>query len=136
MDKKEILDFLNANRTSHLATVEEGAPRVRAIGIIKADEDGILFQTWRDKDLGKQLEQNPDVEFCFNNYQERIQLRVRGQVEPVEDAVITERFLEQRPNFQKLVDKSRELVLYRLKNGLAYVWTFNKNFEPKNFISL
>ena len=136
MDKKEILEFLNANRTSHLATVEEGAPRVRAIGIVKADEDGILFQTWRDKDLGKQLEQNSEVEFCFNNYQERIQLRVRGRVEPVEDTTVTKKFLEQRPNFQKLVDEGRELVLYSLKNGLAHIWTFEKNFEPKDFVSL
>jgi len=136
VDKKEILEFLNANRTSHLATVEEGAPRVRAIGIVKADEDGILFQTWRDKDLGKQLEQNSEVEFCFNNYQERIQLRVRGRVEPVEDTTVTKKFLEQRPNFQKLVDEGRELVLYSLKNGLAHIWTFEKNFEPKDFVSL
>jgi uncharacterized pyridoxamine 5'-phosphate oxidase family protein len=61
MDKKEILEFLNANRTSHLATVEGGAPRIRAIGIIKADDDGILFQTWKSKDLGKQLDQHADV---------------------------------------------------------------------------
>ena len=136
MDKQEIIEFLNANRTSHLATVEEGAPRVRAIGIIKADEDGILFQTWRSKDLGKQLEQHREVEFCFNNYQERVQLRVRGKVEPVEDTAMKEKFLEQRPHFQKLVNEGKELVLYRLKNGLAHVWTFEKNFEPKTFINL
>jgi len=136
VDKKEIWEFINANRTSHLATVEEGAPRVRAMGIIKADEDGILFQTWRDKDVGKQLEQNPDVEFCFNNYEQRIQVRVRGKVEPVEDTAMKEKFLEQRPNFQKLVEEGYELVLYRLKNGLAHVWTFDKNFEPKSFVSL
>jgi uncharacterized pyridoxamine 5'-phosphate oxidase family protein len=136
VDKQEILEFLNANRSSHLATVEEGAPRVRAIGIIKADEDGILFQTWRSKDVGKQLEQNPDVEFCFNNYEERLQVRVRGKVEPVKDTAMKEKILEQRPQFQKLVDEGQELVLYRLKNGLAHVWTFDKNFEPKTFISL
>lgn len=136
MDKKEILEFLNENRSSHLATVEEGAPRVRAIGIIKADEDGILFMTWRSKDLGKQLEQNPDVEFCFNNYEKRVQLRVRGNVEPVEDIAMKEKILEQRPQFQKLVDEGKELVLYRLKNGLAHIWTFEKNFEPKTFINL
>ncbi|UCB42456.1 MAG: pyridoxamine 5'-phosphate oxidase family protein [Dehalococcoidales bacterium] len=136
MDKKEILEFLNTNRTSHLATMEDGAPRVRAIGIVKADEDGILFQTWRSKDVGKQLEQNPDVEFCFNNYEQRVQLRVRGKVEPVEDTAMKEKFLEQRPNFQKLVDEGQELVLYSLKNGLAHVWTFQKNFEPKTFVSL
>jgi uncharacterized pyridoxamine 5'-phosphate oxidase family protein len=56
LDKKEVLEFLNANRTSYLATVEGGAPRVRAIGIVKADDDGILIQTWKSKDISKQLD--------------------------------------------------------------------------------
>ena len=59
MDKKEILEFLNANRTSYFATIERGAPRVRAIGIVKADDDGILIQTWKSKELSKQLEVVP-----------------------------------------------------------------------------
>jgi uncharacterized pyridoxamine 5'-phosphate oxidase family protein len=136
MNKEEVLDFLNANRTSHLATVEEGVPRVRAVGILKADEDGILFMTWKSKDLSKQLEQNSDVEFCFNNYEERVQVRVRGKVVPVIDAALKKKVLEERPNFTKLVDEGQELVLYSLKNGLAHMWTFQSNFEPKTFISL
>jgi pyridoxamine 5'-phosphate oxidase len=136
MNKKEVLDFLNANRTSHLATVEAGAPRVRAIGILKADEDGVLFMTWKSKDLSKQLDQNSDVEFCFNNYEERVQVRVRGKVVPVEDTALKKKVLEERPRFQKLVDEGQELALYSLKNGLAHVWTFQKNFEPKTFVNL
>ena len=136
MNKEEVLEFLNANRTSHLATMEEGVPRVRAIGILKADEDGILFMTWKSKDLSKQLDENSDVEFCFNNYEERMQVRVRGKVVPVNDATLKKTVLEERPNFQKLVDEGQELVLYSLKSGLAHIWTFQSNFEPKTFISL
>ena len=109
MDKKEVLEFLNANRTSHLATIEEGAPRVRAIGIIKADEDGILFQTWKNKDLGKQLDQNTEVEFCFNNYEERVQIRVRGKVTPIEDTAVKEGVLVKSPQFQKFIDSGDEM---------------------------
>ncbi|MDO9333252.1 MAG: pyridoxamine 5'-phosphate oxidase family protein [Dehalococcoidales bacterium] len=136
MDKKEILEFLNANRTSHLATVEGGAPRVRAIGIIKADGDGILFQTWKSKDLGKQLAQNADVEFCFNNYEKRVQIRVRGKVTPAEDAVTKQIVLKERPQFQRLVEGGQEMAIYRLKNGMAHIWTAQNNFEPKTFVSL
>jgi uncharacterized pyridoxamine 5'-phosphate oxidase family protein len=136
MDKKEVLEFLNANRTSHLATVEGGAPRVRAIGIVKADDDGILIQTWKSKDLGKQLARNADVEFCFNNYEKRIQIRVRGKVTPAEDAATKQLVLKERPNFQKLVEGGQEMAIYRLKNGTAHIWTAQVNFEPKTFISL
>jgi uncharacterized pyridoxamine 5'-phosphate oxidase family protein len=136
MDKKEILEFLNANRTSHLATVEGGAPRIRAIGIIKADDDGILFQTWKSKDLGKQLDQHADVEFCFNNYEKRVQIRVRGKVTPAEDAVTKQLVLKERPQFQRLVEGGQEMAIYRLKNGMAHIWTAQNNFEPKTFVSL
>ena len=136
MDKKEILEFLNANRTSHLATIEGGAPRVRAIGIVKADDDGILIQTWKSEDLGKQLDQNADVEFCFNNYEKRIQIRVRGKVTPAEDAATKQLVLKERPNFQRLVDGGQEMAIYRLKNGMAHIWTAQVNFEPKTFVSL
>lgn len=137
MNKQEILEFITKNRTSHLATIEDGAPRVRAIGIDRVDEDDILFQTWKSKDVGKQLEKNPEVEFCFNNYEEGIQVRVRGTVVLVDNAAIMkEEFLVRRPIFQKWLDEGQEPVMYRLKNGLAYVWTLEKNFEPKEFIRL
>lgn len=136
MDKKEILEFLNANRTSHLATVEGGLPRVRAIGIVKADDDGILFQTWKSKDLGKQLDQNANVEFCFNNYETRVQVRVRGKVTLVEDADTKQMVLKERPHFQRFVDGGQEMAIYRLKNSIAHIWNAQINFEPKTFVNL
>jgi uncharacterized pyridoxamine 5'-phosphate oxidase family protein len=116
--------------------MEDGAPRVRAIGINRADEDGILIQTWKSKDVGKQLEKNPEVEFCFNNYEEGIQVRVRGTVVPVDNATEKGELVARRPIFQKWLDEGQEPVMYRLKNGLAHVWTIEKNFEPKEFIRL
>ena len=136
MNKQEILEFMIKNRTSHLATIEDGAPRVRAIGINRADEEGILFQTWQSKDVGKQLEKNPEVEFCFNNYEEGIQVRVRGTVVLVDSADVKEELVARRPQFQKWLDKGQEPVMYRLKNGLAHVWTLEQNFESKEFIRL
>ena len=136
MHKTEVLEFLNANQTCHLATVEDGVPRVRAIGILQADDDGILFQTWKSKDLGKQLERSPDVELCFNNYEERLQIRVRGKVELVEDAATRAKVLELRPRFQRYIEDGQEMAIYSLKNGIAHTWTFQQNFEPKAFIEL
>jgi uncharacterized pyridoxamine 5'-phosphate oxidase family protein len=135
LDKKEVLTFLNTNRTAHLATTEEGVPRVRALGIVKADDDGILIQTWKSKDLSKQLDRNAEVEFCFNNYEQRIQIRVRGKVTFCEDNATKQMVLKERPHFQRLVDSGQEMAIYRLKNGIAHIGTMQSNFEPKSFIN-
>jgi pyridoxamine 5'-phosphate oxidase len=42
MNKEEILKFLNDHPASFLATVEGDQPRVRGMGIVRADEKGIL----------------------------------------------------------------------------------------------
>jgi pyridoxamine 5'-phosphate oxidase len=136
MDKKEVLELLKATRRCHLATVDEGMPRVRAMQIFQIDESGILIQTWKDKDVGKQLSRNPEVELCFNNFGEGIQIRVRGRVELVDDNALKEQKLQERPNFQEYIDAGHEMVFYRLRNGLAHIWTIEKNFEQKAFIEL
>jgi pyridoxamine 5'-phosphate oxidase len=136
MDKKEVLEFLKACRHCHLATVDEGIPRVRAMQVFRIDENGIWIQTWRDKDVGKQLSRNPEVELCFNNFSEGIQMRVRGRIELVDDSALKEQKLRERPNFQKYIDAGHEMVFYCLRNGLAHIWTIEKNFEQKAFIEL
>ncbi len=136
MDKKEVLEFLKANTHCHLATVDEGAPRVRAIRAFRIDEEGIIIQTWQDKDLGKQLARNQEIEFCFNNFSDGIQLRVRGKVALIEDSALKEQKLRESSHFKKYVDAGHEMVFYCLKNGLAHIWTIEKNFEPKAFIEL
>ena len=139
MNKKAVLEFLDANKICHLATVEEGAPRVRAVAILKADEEGIVFQTWKGKDLDKQLERNPEVELCFNSHDENTQIkqiRVRGMFKPTEDAAAKEQVLVIRPHFRKLVEAGHEMVIYRLKNGLAHIWNPQEDFGPKAFIDL
>ena len=136
MDKKEVLEFLKACRHCHLATVDEGMPRVRAMQIFRIDVNGILIQTWKDKDVGKQLSRNPEVELCFNNFSEGIQMRVRGRIELVDDSALKEQKLRERPNFQKYIDAGHEMVFYCLRNGLAHIWTIEKNFEQKAFIEL
>ena len=67
MNKNEIFQFLNSNLVFHLATVEGGQPRVRGMWLYRADENGLIFHTGKDKDLHRQLTANPNVEMSFNN---------------------------------------------------------------------
>ncbi|MCJ7426269.1 MAG: pyridoxamine 5'-phosphate oxidase family protein [Dehalococcoidales bacterium] len=137
MNKKEILEFLNANPVCYLATVEGNKPRVRAMGMVSADEDGIIIQTGTYKDMYKQMSANPNVELLFYNAKDGIQIRVSGAVEPVEDKKVKEAIVVQRQFLKPIVEKEGygAIAVYRLK-GKAYVWSFATNLEPKKYVQL
>lgn len=138
MNKNEILKFLNANPIFHLATSEEDTPHVRGMLLYSADENGIVFTTGKTKDLNKQLSANPQVELCFNNYQDNIQVRIAGCVELMEGLEFKKEIVSKREFLKPWVDKMgyETLLVYRLKNGIATVWTFETNFVPKSYIEL
>ncbi|HUT96944.1 MAG TPA: pyridoxamine 5'-phosphate oxidase family protein [Dehalococcoidales bacterium] len=138
MNKSEILAFLNANTTCYMATLEGDKPRVRAMGMVSAGEDGIIIQTGTYKDIYKQLSANPNVELCFFNAKDGIQVRVSGAVEPVEDLKVKEAIVAQRTFLKPIVEKEGydPIAVYRLSKGMAYVWSFATNLEPKTYVQL
>ena len=137
MDKAEIIDFMNATHNCYFATVEGNKPHVRGIGIVKADEDGIIIQTGTYKDLYKQLSANPNVELCFHDNKQGIQVRVSGAVELLDDLEMKEEIVAERKFLKPIVEKEgyEAIVVYRLK-GVATVWTFKTNLDPKTYIQL
>ena len=136
MTKDEIIEFINANKTAYFATVDDGKPRVRAMGMYKADETGIYFQSWTMKDVHKQLVKNPEVELCYNG--KGAQVRISGQMEIIDDLEKKKEVVEQRPFMKPTVEEHGYdvVALYRLKNAKAHVWTMDTNFDPKNYIDL
>jgi pyridoxamine 5'-phosphate oxidase len=138
MDKKEVFDFINAHTGSHLATIDGNVPRVRGMGIHKADENGIIIQTAKIKDVYKQLISNPNVELCFNDYENRVQIRVHGKAELVNDPDLMKEVLNARPFLKSQIDEygSDVIVLFRVKNGRAVKWTMAMNLKPKEWVDL
>lgn len=140
MNKKQILEFLNSNPIFHMATVEGDTPHVRGMLLYKADDDGIVFNTGKIKDLYRQLSANPKVEMCFNNgiFENLIQIRIAGMVEPVEDLQLKKDIVNKREFLRPWVEKVgyEMLAVYRMKGGVATVWTMATNVEPKEFIQL
>ncbi len=137
MDKAEIIEFLNANPTCYLATVEGSKPRVRAMGMVKADENGIIIETATFKDVYKQIAANPNVELCFFNAKQGMQIRVSGAVEPLDDRKLKDEIIAMRPFLKQRVEEGgyEAMGVFRLK-GAAYVWTFDTASEPKKYIQL
>ena len=138
MNKAEILEFIKSNPACHLATVDGNQPRVRGMLMYRADEDGILFHTGGFKDICKQLQQNPNVELCFNSADKGKQVRVSGTAEFIEDKSLKEEIVHERSFLKPFVEKQGYdmLKVFRIHSCTATVWTMDTNFEPKEYIRL
>lgn len=136
MTKTEMLSLINANPIAFLATIDGDAPRVRAVMILKADDEGVLFNTGKMKDLCRQLLANPKVEMCFYAREGNIQLRLSGTVRLKEDESTYRLVLEKLPFLQRLVETQGTSVLapFILEHGRATRWSMATNFEPKRFL--
>ena len=78
MQKEHIFEIINKNPVLFLATLEETEPRVRGMLLYRADESGIIFHTGPHKDVYHQIIKNPQVQMCFYDAAQNIQIRVRG----------------------------------------------------------
>ncbi len=144
MNKQEIFELMNNNKAFFLATTEDDQPRVRGMLLYKADESGIVFHTGIMKDVYKQIVQNPKAELCFNDFKSGTQVRVRGELEIVNDDNLKDEisehpsrtFLKPWKENGSLDDFYKTFIVFRLKGGKATTWTIEKNFAPKDEILL
>jgi uncharacterized pyridoxamine 5'-phosphate oxidase family protein len=138
MTKEEILEFITQNPVFNLATSENGQPHVRVMMLYRADENGIIFTTGRNKAVYKQLQANPAVELCFYNAEKGLQVRIEGTVEMLDDLELKMQVVEQFTFLKPWVESEgyEILIPFCLKNGRAVAWTMETNFEPKQYIQL
>ena len=61
MGKKHVFEIINRNPVMFLATIDGSEPRVRGMMLYKADESGIVFHTGPQKDVYRQIIENPNV---------------------------------------------------------------------------
>jgi len=136
MTREQILEFLNANPVCHLATCEGKQPRVRGMMMYRADSIGLIFHTGNYKALARQLVANQQVELCFNS--QDTQVRVAGVAEIVEDLGLKKEIVEARPFLKPWVEKHgyELLVVFRVMQCQAAVWTMATNFEPTRYQKL
>ena len=138
MTKEEILEFATKNPVCSLATIDGNQPRVRTIMLYKADENGIIFCTSRDKAVHKQLQANPAAELCFYNAEQGLQVRIEGAVEMLDDLELKKKVVEAFTFLKPWVESQgyEVMICYRLNNARAVTWTMDTNFEPKQYIQL
>ena len=138
MTKEQVLEFITNNPVFSLATIEGDRPRVRNMMLYKADADGIIFCTGRDKAVHKQLQSNPAAELCFYNAEQGRQVRIEGNVETLDDLELKKKVVEAFPFLKPWVESAgyEVMITYRLQNAKAVTWTMETNFDPKEYIQL
>ena len=138
MKKEEIIAFINANLSCHLATVEGDQPHVRGMMAYRADGNGVLFHTGRTKDLYPQIVANPLVEISFLSRETNTQVRVQGKALIKNDDALKKEIVAARPFLKPWVDKAglETLVVFQVVDCTACVWTFATNFAPKEYIKI
>ncbi|MDY7009397.1 MAG: hypothetical protein SVV80_01410 [Planctomycetota bacterium] len=51
MNREEVIAFVGGNNEFFLATIKDGAPRVRGMSVFLADDNGLYFCTGKPKDV-------------------------------------------------------------------------------------
>jgi len=104
----------------------------------RVDDKGILFHTGHFKDLWQQVLKNAKVEVCFYDPKTNTQVRVMGLAEVVEDQTLKDEIVKARPFLKSWIEKLgyEMLKVFRVTGCKATVWTFDKNFAPKEYIDL
>ncbi|MHC4117175.1 MAG: pyridoxamine 5'-phosphate oxidase family protein [Planctomycetota bacterium] len=138
MTKEKVLEFITKNPVFNLATIDGNRPRTRMIMMYRADENGIIFSTGRDKDVNKQLQADPAVEMCFYGSEENRQVRIEGTAKAVDDLDLKKQIVEDFPFLKPWIEEKGydALITYRVQNGRATTWTMETNELPKEYVDL
>jgi uncharacterized pyridoxamine 5'-phosphate oxidase family protein len=142
MEKHEIFEAMATHPVMHLATVEGDQPHVRAVFLYKADESGILFHMAKKREMYTQIVKNNKAELCFNC--EHVQIRVTGHLDEIDDNDLKDEICEHPSraflkNFREngaFEDFYRDIAVFRLSNGMASLWSMDKNFAPKEMVQI
>ncbi|MBN2529199.1 MAG: pyridoxamine 5'-phosphate oxidase family protein [Deltaproteobacteria bacterium] len=140
MTKDDVFEFINRNPVFHLGTVDNGQPRVRGMLTYSATDDGIIFHTGNMRNVYRQIEANPLVELCYNDYEMQMQVRVSGTLHQIKDNAFKDQvadhpsrtFLTGWRNAIGVESFHTQFIVYCLKRGIATCWQISDNFAPKN----
>ena len=138
MTKEEIFEFLKENHLCFMATVDGNKPRVRAMDTYRADDDGIIYYTNKNKDVYKQIAANPEVEICYHDAKKSTIVRVSGRMESLEDLELKKEIIETLPFLKEIYSKENyaSMAVCRLRNGKAYVFTMKDMGASKTYVDL
>ncbi len=133
MTRDQVLEFVKANPVAFMATVERGKPRVRAMQTALVEPAGLVFCTGVQKDVHQQLVAGRSVEIAYWDAKNDVQVRVRGEMERVADAMVTKRIIDEVFTFLKPIVAQYGYQIFssfRLAKGTSIVWRMAQSSAP------
>ena len=126
----EVLEFLKKCWVYYLATVEWDQPRVRPFWTINIFEDKLYIQTWKSKNVSKQIQINPKVE--ISAALDWRWIRISWELVRDDRLEAKKSMLDSYPELRSMYDENDDNteVLY-FKNATATIYSFTE--EPKIF---
>ena len=127
---EEALVFLKKCWTYYLATVEWNQPRVRPFWTINIFNNKLYIQTWKSKNVSKQIQANPKVELCW--FYDWDWIRISWELVRDESIEAKKDMLDHYPELRGMYNENDDNteVLY-FKNATATIASFTK--PPKTF---
>jgi len=123
---KEAVKFLQENITGYLATVEEGAPKVRPFQFMLEDSGKLYFCTANTKDVYRQLKANPLFEFSCSS-PNFAWIRLSGEAKFTSDLAIKAKILEVSPLVKSIYQTADNPTFeaFYLEHGTAIIADFS-----------
>ena len=109
---KKAFDFLRVHNEGVLATVSEGKPCLRAFQIMKQEEGTLYFATAPQKEVYRQMQGNPNIEFMV--LQGKVSVRCSGTVLFDVDDETCRWIYDNNPVLPRLYTSYDKLVCFRL----------------------
>lgn len=103
--------------------------------LVEVDEQGVVFHTWKHKDVYRQLVNNNHVELCFYNPRDYAQLRIAGKAEIVEDVQLKKSIIDKFRFLKREAAKRglENMAVFRLARGKATFWSMATIFEEQRW---
>ena len=128
----EVLDFLRKCWVYYLATVEWDQPRVRPFGTINVFENKLYIQTWKSKNVSKQIQANPKVEIS-GTFEWRW-IRISWELVRDDRIEAKKAMLDNYPELRGMYDENDDNTeVLCFKNAVATIYSFTEAPKVFNF---
>ena len=109
---KQAFDFLHEHNEGVLATVSDGRPCLRAFQVMKIDGDSLFFATAPQKEVYRQLQANPAIEFMVLHG--KVSVRCAGTARFDVDNETCRWIYDNNPVLPRLYSSYDKLVYFRV----------------------
>ena len=130
----EVIEFLKENPVQYFATVGlDNKSKVRPFQFMIEDGGKLYFCTNNEKDVFKQIKNNPYVEVCVSNSKFQW-MRLNGKVKFSNDMDIKKKVIESSPLVKSLYKTADNPIfeIFYLEDAKAIIADFSGN-APKEF---